>query len=374
MLRQPVTIRLQRQAAPAVGITQAAYPVAQEVKAALFLELLQRGILSQALVFTRTKHRADRLADFLVRQRVEAARIHGNRSQGQRTQALAGFKNGTFRVLVATDIAARGIDVEALSHVVNFDVPVVPDDYIHRVGRTGRAETTGDAFTFVAPQEEGDLRAIERAHWPCAAASHLARFRLQRASSASAGSAARRENRCNSSSEKRRSVAGREEGGASSSDAPHGCRPRLPAAPGRRQKRGVRGRAPIHVAETPRLTVSLLSSLRRAAQYFFMRTLTAFFCAAVIGFRWRRARAAPVVQPPALAPRRPPRERNPGTRDRFPRARRSVRRARFGSTARVFLQIKLRQYNLRFGDDFYLDAYVAELSFVGQTLTKRNRK
>ncbi len=163
MLRQPVTIRLQRQAAPAVGITQAAYPVAQEVKAALFLELLRRGILSQALVFTRTKHRADRLADFLVRQRVEAARIHGNRSQGQRTQALAGFKNGTFRVLVATDIAARGIDVEALSHVVNFDVPVVPDDYIHRVGRTGRAEATGDAFTFVAPQEEGDLRAIERA-------------------------------------------------------------------------------------------------------------------------------------------------------------------------------------------------------------------
>jgi ATP-dependent RNA helicase RhlE len=163
MLKQPVAISLQRQAGPAVGITQAAYPVPQEVKAALFLELLQRGVLSQALVFTRTKHRADRLADFLVRHRVEAARIHGNRSQGQRTLALAGFKSGTFRVLVATDIAARGIDVEALSHVVNFDVPAVPDDYIHRVGRTGRAEMTGDAFTFVAPQEEGDLRAIERA-------------------------------------------------------------------------------------------------------------------------------------------------------------------------------------------------------------------
>ena len=90
-------------------------------------------------------------------------RIHGNRSQAQRTEALAGFKSGKYRVLVATDIAARGIDVEELSHVVNFDVPHVPDDYIHRVGRTARAEATGDAFTFVAPDEEGDLFAIERA-------------------------------------------------------------------------------------------------------------------------------------------------------------------------------------------------------------------
>ena len=90
-------------------------------------------------------------------------RIHGNRTQAQRTAALAGFKSGRFRVLVATDIAARGIDVEALSHVVNFDVPHVPDDYIHRVGRTARAEMTGDAFTFVSPEEETDLRAIERA-------------------------------------------------------------------------------------------------------------------------------------------------------------------------------------------------------------------
>jgi ATP-dependent RNA helicase RhlE len=94
---------------------------------------------------------------------LNAARIHGNRSQAQRTEALAGFKAGKYRVLVATDIAARGIDVEALSHVVNFDVPAVPEDYIHRVGRTGRAELTGDAFTFVAPEEESDLKAIERA-------------------------------------------------------------------------------------------------------------------------------------------------------------------------------------------------------------------
>src|SRR5213076_3518243 len=127
------------------------------------LALLERNDVPQALVFTRTKHRANRLAQFLDRHGVPCERIHGNRSQPQRTQALAGFKAGRFRVLVATDIAARGIDVEALSHVVNFDVPNVPDDYIHRVGRTARAELTGDAITFVAPDEENDLRAIERA-------------------------------------------------------------------------------------------------------------------------------------------------------------------------------------------------------------------
>jgi ATP-dependent RNA helicase RhlE len=163
MLKHPVTINLQRKSAPAIGITQAVYPVPQELKASLFVELLRRDILREALVFTRTKHRADRLANHLVRQRINAARIHGNRSQAQRTEALAGFKSGKYRVLVATDIAARGIDVEALSHVVNFDVPAAPDDYIHRVGRTGRAEATGEAFTFVAPQEESELRAIERA-------------------------------------------------------------------------------------------------------------------------------------------------------------------------------------------------------------------
>jgi ATP-dependent RNA helicase RhlE len=163
MLKKPVTINVQRQVAPAVGITQAAYPVSQDLKAPLLLELFRRNILGQALVFTRTKHRANRLADFLVRQGVKAERIHGNRSQNQRTQALAGFKSGRYPVLVATDIAARGIDVEALSHVVNFDVPAAPEDYVHRVGRTGRAEMTGEAFTLVAPQEEGDWRAIERA-------------------------------------------------------------------------------------------------------------------------------------------------------------------------------------------------------------------
>lgn len=163
LLQQPVTINLQRQAAPAVGITQAIYPVAQELKSALFLELLRRGEMKEALVFTRTKHRADRLTKFLVKQGIEADRIHGNRSQAQRTAALAGFKDGTLRVLVATDIVARGIDISELGHVVNFDVPEAPEDYIHRIGRTGRAEATGEAFTFVAPDERGDLAAIERA-------------------------------------------------------------------------------------------------------------------------------------------------------------------------------------------------------------------
>jgi ATP-dependent RNA helicase RhlE len=163
LLHQPATISLERKPAPAVGITQAVYPVPQELKPALFLALLQRNEMQDALVFTRTKHRANRLQAYLVKHGIKAERIHGNRSQTQRTEALAGFKSGKYRVLVATDIAARGIDVEALGHVVNFDVPTAPEDYIHRVGRTARAEATGDAFTFVAPDEEGELRGIERA-------------------------------------------------------------------------------------------------------------------------------------------------------------------------------------------------------------------
>lgn len=162
MLRNPATINLERRSAPAIGITQAIYPVAQDLKSLLLLQLLTRGEMQEVLVFTRTKHRADRLQKFLAKQGIAAERIHGNRSQPQRTEALAGFKSGKYRVLVATDIAARGIDVEELGHVVNFDVPMAPEDYIHRVGRTGRAEATGDAFTFVAPDEEQDLRDIEK--------------------------------------------------------------------------------------------------------------------------------------------------------------------------------------------------------------------
>ena len=163
LLHRPVTINLARKAAPAVGITQAIYPVPENLKAELLLKLVQSGVLHDVIVFTRTKHRANRLAEFLERHKVSCARIHGNRSQTQRTDALADFKAGKIKVLVATDIVARGIDVEELGHVVNFDVPLVPEDYIHRVGRTARAEATGDAFTFVAPEEERELRAIERA-------------------------------------------------------------------------------------------------------------------------------------------------------------------------------------------------------------------
>jgi len=163
MLHNPLMIDLGRRSLPAVGITQAVYPVKQDLKKDLLLALLDRGEMEQALVFTRTKHRANRLAEQLVKRGIKAERIHGNRSQSQRTAALAGFKNGHYKVLVATDIAARGIDIEALGHVVNFDVPQAPDDYIHRVGRTARAGEVGDAFTFVAPDEQNDLRAIEKA-------------------------------------------------------------------------------------------------------------------------------------------------------------------------------------------------------------------
>ena len=163
MLKDPALISIERKSAPATGITQSVFPVSQELKTPLLATLLERGEITNAIVFTRTKHRANRLFEQLEKRKVNVARIHGNRSQAQRTEALTGFRNGRYKILVATDIAARGIDVEALSHVVNFDVPKIPDDYIHRVGRTARAEMTGDAITFVSPDEENELRAIERA-------------------------------------------------------------------------------------------------------------------------------------------------------------------------------------------------------------------
>jgi len=162
-LRDPLPINQERKAAPATGITHAVYPVAQELKSALIQALLRSDDMRSVLVFTRTKHRCNRLAEQLTRAGIAAERIHGNRSQGQRTVALDAFKRGKARVLVATDIAARGIDIDELSHVVNFDVPHVAEDYIHRAGRTARAGAVGEAVTFVAPDEMGGLRAIERA-------------------------------------------------------------------------------------------------------------------------------------------------------------------------------------------------------------------
>jgi ATP-dependent RNA helicase RhlE len=241
MLKNPATIALQRQSAPAVGITQAVYPVPQHLKATLLVELLKRGIMTQALVFTRTKHRANKLAEHLTRNGITTERIHGNRSQGQRTQALAGFKSGRYPVLVATDIAARGIDVEALSHVINFDVPAAPDDYIHRVGRTGRAELTGDAFTFVAPDEESDLRDIERAVHKALPRVTLPDFDYKAAAAQLEVPIAQRiaEIRARKAQERQRSKekaarggAAIRTGGAGQPSRPHGSGPRPPARPG----------------------------------------------------------------------------------------------------------------------------------------------
>ncbi len=163
LLRDPIRIDVERRQAPATGITQALFPVPARRKPDLLIELLKRDEVGNLIAFCRTKHRANRLFQKLERAGIPTARIHGNRSQNQRTKALEGFRDGRFRVLAATDIVARGIDVEALDHVVNFDVPNVPEDYIHRVGRTARAGATGEAYTFVSPEEESDVRSIERA-------------------------------------------------------------------------------------------------------------------------------------------------------------------------------------------------------------------
>jgi ATP-dependent RNA helicase RhlE len=162
-LDDPIRIDVERQSKPAVGITQAILPVPEHLKTDLLKEMINRGEVETALVFTRTKHRANRLWQKLDRAGIKCERIHGNRSQPQREKALADFKHGRIRILVATDIAARGIDVEALPHVINFDVPVQAEDYIHRVGRTARAGKIGDALTFASPTEQAKVNAIERA-------------------------------------------------------------------------------------------------------------------------------------------------------------------------------------------------------------------
>jgi len=162
LLDRPVAINLKRRAQPAAQIAQSMYPVHGMRKSPLLLKLLRGEAIRNALVFTRTKRRADRVAKYLAQNGLCAARIHGDRTQAQRTQALDGFRQGRYQVLVATDVAARGLDIEALSHVINFDLPGSTEDYIHRVGRTARARATGDALTFVAPEEERAWKSIER--------------------------------------------------------------------------------------------------------------------------------------------------------------------------------------------------------------------
>jgi len=176
LLVDPARINVERRSAPATGVEQHILPVPEKLKRMLLLEMLRRDHVETALVFTRTKHRANRLADYLAKAGIACDRIHGNRSQSQRQQALKAFKDGKLSVLVATDIAARGIDVEALPHVINFDVPGQPEDYIHRVGRTARAQSTGVALTFASPAEASGIRAIERAVGHKIARRHLEGF------------------------------------------------------------------------------------------------------------------------------------------------------------------------------------------------------
>ena len=165
LMRDPVRVETvpQSSSTTATGITHTAYTVDQQRKTDLLLELLKDNNIYSAIAFTRTKARANRLALALAKHNISSERIHGDRSQAQRTRALADFKRGKLRVLVATDVAARGIDVVDLGHVVNFDVPMVAEDYVHRVGRTARAEQTGDAITFVSREEEPLFRDIEKA-------------------------------------------------------------------------------------------------------------------------------------------------------------------------------------------------------------------
>jgi ATP-dependent RNA helicase RhlE len=160
--KSPMMIQIGRPRNPIETIKQHIYMVERDQKIALLLHLLQDGQMSSVLVFLRTKHGADRINRYLERADIESVAIHSGRTQSQRERALDGFKNGEYRVMVATDIAARGIDVTGISHVINFDVPVIPEDYIHRIGRTGRAEATGDAITFVSRDEHKQLRMIEK--------------------------------------------------------------------------------------------------------------------------------------------------------------------------------------------------------------------
>jgi len=161
-MRNPETIEIGLRRSPAETVTHALYPVASDQKQELLEELLRRTDYDQVLIFCRTKHGADRVARKLHDQGHAVAVLHSNRTQREREQALNGFRNGRYEVMVATDIAARGIDVEQISHVINFDVPHHPEDYVHRIGRTGRAQSVGDAFTIMIAEDIPEIAAIER--------------------------------------------------------------------------------------------------------------------------------------------------------------------------------------------------------------------
>jgi ATP-dependent RNA helicase RhlE len=158
----PQTVEIGRRSNPAESVAQSVYEVPRHLKPAMLQHLLRDPALEMVLVFTQMKHGADRIARRLEQNGIRTATLHSNRSQNQRLRALSEFKAGVVRVLVATDIAARGIDVDGISHVVNFDFPPAPEDYVHRIGRTGRANAVGDAISLVSPDEFNDLRALER--------------------------------------------------------------------------------------------------------------------------------------------------------------------------------------------------------------------
>jgi ATP-dependent RNA helicase RhlE len=161
-MHHPKMVEIGRRSNPADTVTQALYEISHHAKMALLSHLLRSEALRTVLVFSRTKHGADRIARRLEKERVPVATLHANRSQNQRLRALQDFKSGRVRVLVATDIAARGIDVEGISHVINYDFPRHPEDYVHRIGRTGRAQAVGEAISFLAPDDHAHLRTLER--------------------------------------------------------------------------------------------------------------------------------------------------------------------------------------------------------------------
>ncbi len=161
ILTDPVTVQVGN-TAPPVTVSHALYPVEQHLKTGLLLELLKHTDTDSVLIFTRTKHRAKRLGEQLEKAGYKAASLQGNLSQNRRQAALDGFRDGTYQILVATDIAARGIDVSQISHVVNYDIPDTPEAYVHRIGRTGRAAKTGDAFTMVCSEDTLMVRTIEK--------------------------------------------------------------------------------------------------------------------------------------------------------------------------------------------------------------------
>ncbi len=161
-LRKPVVVQVGQRSGAAKTVAHAVYPVPRDRKSELLAELLRRDEMDSVLVFTRTKHGADRVERHLRAAGIDATAMHADKSQRERTDTLERFKAGRIRVLVATDIAQRGLDIAGITHVINYDVPDRPEDYVHRIGRTGRAAATGDAFTFMAPDEIAMVRTIER--------------------------------------------------------------------------------------------------------------------------------------------------------------------------------------------------------------------